>query len=313
MEKEQVVETIRSIFAESGIRDLEAYATTFEGRSDDAGMFYVKPSARGEVLWARDIYEEGAAFPAMPVLSLAVLAEITSTISEADGGVELEILFELGSWGMPTHQIQYQYTAFEEDDCDSSASLAIFSHDTQRRSLAGEAANLMAALALGPHDQNIQMSIESQFERCLFAVDPGQSEESLGMFEKRLRKDIGKGIPRSAMQYVMLSLHGSDEVRAHFDREFALSEALAINGVPGMLRDCLNDHYFRVVDHQVLSKALSDIDNLVIARSMGGDWPAEPIMQMSEAMLRERWPLPPNFLDIEQALCPPQQPDVNPS
>ena len=300
MEKEQALETIKSIFAGSGIRDLEAYATSSEGRSDDAGMFYVKSGTRGEVLWARDIYEEGAAFPAMPVLSLPALAEITSTTSEDDGAIELEILFELGSWGMPTHQIQFQYTAFNEEDYDSSSSLSIFSHATQRRSLAGEAANLMAALTLGPHDPNLQMSIESQFERCFSVVSHGLSEKTLDMLEKRLREDIGEGIPRSAMQYVMLLLHGRDEVRAHFDREFALTEALTVGGVPGMLRDCLIDHYFRVVDDRALSKALSDIDSLIIARSMGEDWSVEPVEQLSETMLREKFPLPPEVFDIEQ-------------
>lgn len=293
MERVHVFESIRSIINESGINDLVERMEADVAQGDDMGLFFTKPGPRGEVLWARDVCEEGAFFPSMPILSLPSLSQITHKLWDDDGATVLEILFELGGHGMVTHQIQFQYTAFGGGFLDNSSTFTIFSHATQRRSLVGEAASLMAALAVGPHHPDLQMAIESRFERFLPPMPVITEDEGkmLEMLERRLREDVKGGVPRSAAQYLVLSLYADEAVRDHFDREFALAEALTIDGVASMAKDCVFDHYMRVLPgHRAISKLLSSIDGLLIARSMGEDWHVETISEVWDAALREERP-----------------------
>lgn len=274
MDTKTAIAKLKTIFEEDEVTEYSPDdVVQNDGPVCQSGVFYTKPGPRGDVLWAGDLHQIDRASTQVPLLELGQLADIT--YGHEDEG-ELQIYFQLGSMGVLTHEICWSYCVRDfEMHRPPSSGVAITSLATSRMYHGGDGVSLMAALAYGPHTPNVQMAIESQFEKHLFAIPHCPDTQALVMLEKRLRRDVQEGVPRSAMQYVLLYLHGSEEARGVFDRDVVLREALVLDGVPALMAECLAYRCYWRGNYAETSKVLLDAEGLVIAEAMGEKYAVE--------------------------------------
>ncbi len=274
MDTKTAIAKLKTIFEEDEVTEYSPDDVVLnDGPVCQSGVFYTKLGPRGDVLWAGDLRELDRASTQVPLLELGQLADITYGHEDEE---ELQIYFQLGSMGVLTHEICWSYCGRDfETHRPPTSSVTITSLATHRVYHGGDGASLMAALAYGPHTPNVQMAIESQFEKYLFGMQHCPDTQALVMLEKCLRFDAHAGVPRSAMQYALLYLHGSEEVRRIFNRDVVLREALALEGVPALMAECLAYRCYWRGNYGETSKALLDAEGLVIAQAMGEEYAVE--------------------------------------
>lgn len=274
MDKIEALTKIRTIFEYDGLIEYGPDDVVDNERSPfRAGVFYTRPGPRGDLLWAGDLRAPDSTSTHVALLNFEQLVDITYAYVGEEG---LEIYFELGGEGVITHQIRWSCSDPDPETFRPTCSdVDIISLDTHRRYHGGYGMSLMETLARGHHTPNVQMAIEEQFEQHLFGTRQYQgiqALEALEALEKCLRSDVQRGVQRSAMQYALLYLHGSEDARRVFDRDVALHHALVLEGVPALMRDCLAYRCSWRDVHGGTSKALLDIDGLVISGELGDDY-----------------------------------------
>ena len=271
MEKSQAVAEIRTIFERDEIIEYNPEDVVENGDAPFcAGVFYTRPGPRGDLLCAGDLRAEGSPPTHATLLNLEQLVDITYAFVGEEG---LEIYFELGGEGVITHQVRWSCSEPDAETFRPTCSeVDIASLDTHRRYHGAYGMSLMETLANGYHTPNVQMAIEEQFEHHLFGKRQYPDIRALEALEKCLRADVLKGVQRSAMQYALLCLHGSEDARCVFDRDIAVHHALVLEGVPALIRDCLAYHCSWSDVYGGVSKALLDIDGLVISGELRDDY-----------------------------------------